>query len=286
VTSSGARSAALALIRAAHFQPTIAVTGFTTALALSSGCGRRSVGIGAAVLCGQLATGWSNDFIDRFRDSAAGRSDKPIVAGLVSPTLVRNCAITAGVVCVPVSMVSGWRAASVHLLAIGTAFTYNRWLKSTPFSVAPYVVAFGSLPAFVSLSLDGHHLPEPWTMVAAGLLGAGAHFINVLPDIDADASTGVRGLPQRFGHTRAVLAGTILLAASTAVVALGRWPLGVAAKGFTTTSTTAIGGVIAAAGLGRDRAARSLSLVAAASTVALYLAQNGLKTTARGSSRA
>ena len=58
-------------------------------------------------------------------------------------------------------------------------------------------------------------------MVAAGaLLGVGAHFVNVLPDLADDAATGVRGLPHRLGakHSSALAAG-VLVAATVVIVA-------------------------------------------------------------------
>ena len=65
--------------------------------------------------------------------------------------------------------------------------------------MVPYVVCFGLLPVFVVLGCPGTPAPPWWLPVAGGLLGAGAHFANVLPDLDDDAATGVRGLPHRLG---------------------------------------------------------------------------------------
>lgn len=57
--------------------------------------------------------------------------------------------------------------------------------------------------------------------MAGALLGSGAHFANVLPDLDADARTGVRGLPQRLGATGARASAALLLAAGSVVAVLG-----------------------------------------------------------------
>jgi 4-hydroxybenzoate polyprenyltransferase len=56
------------------------------------------------------------------------------------------------------------------------------------------------------------------------LLGIAAHFSNVLPDLDDDRATGVRGLPHRVGprSTGLVIAGA-LAGASTSIV-LGPGP--------------------------------------------------------------
>src|SRR2546421_255165 len=63
--------------------------------------------------------------------------------------------------------------------------------------------------------------PPWWMVLAGGLLGGGAHFVNVLPDIADDTRTGVRGLPQRLGPTGSWLAGGALLLAATAVLVFG-----------------------------------------------------------------
>lgn len=264
-----------ALIGASHFPPTLAVTTFATVLAISSGRGWTSVAVAAAVLCGQLTVGWSNDFIDRDRDLLSGRTDKPIPAGRVSARVVRNAAVVAATACVPLSMLSGWRAGCVHIVAVAVALSYNLGLKRTAFSVLPYVVAFGLLPVFVSLGRRAHPAPPSWTIVAAALLGGGAHFLNTLPDLDGDARTGVHGLPHRLGATGSVVVGAALLSGSVLTVSLApRQPLNGLGLILTISGMTVVAAVIAAAATGRSRLAWHLSLGAAAVTVALYLVRN------------
>src|SRR6202789_4337288 len=82
---SGVGRTALALLRASHPEPTVMVTALAVALAI--GTGRGGVGVlfvGAAVLAGQLSVGWHNDWLDAKRDSAAGRTDKPVAPGEIS----------------------------------------------------------------------------------------------------------------------------------------------------------------------------------------------------------
>lgn len=211
------------LVRACHFQPTLAVTTVTTALAVLSGRSAWGcVAVAAAVLAGQLSTGWSNDWFDAARDTATGRVDKPIVSGAVTVTTVRVAALSALAACVPLSLLSGWRAALVHLAAVGSAWSYNAALKATVVSPLPYAISFGLLPAFVTLGLPGHPWPRPVVMVATALLGVGAHFVNTLADREDDARTGIVGLPQRLSATACLLTGVALLAAC----ALAIWSLG------------------------------------------------------------
>jgi 4-hydroxybenzoate polyprenyltransferase len=263
---------AVAMARAAHIGPSLAVTAFTSALALRSGRRRRGASVTAAVLCGQLCVGWSNDYLDRDRDRVAGRTDKPIAVGAVAARSVGVAALVAGAVSVPLSYRSGRRAGSVHLAAIAAALAYNAGLKSTVWSVVPYAAAFGAVPAFVSLAGTDGRPPGGAETVAAALMGAGAHFVNTLPDRDVDAATGVQGLPQRMGRAAATVTGVALLGAAVAVVATtGDEPVGPLGHALTTASAGSVVAVLAAAATGRQRIAWTWSLATAAATVALYL---------------
>lgn len=266
----------IGLVRASHLQPTLAVTAIATALALSAGRGAGTAWVALAVLAGQLSVGWSNDHIDRHRDRLAGRTDKPIPSGAVPARVVGVSAVAALVACVPLSLLSGWRAGLVHLAAVALAWSYNLWLKATPASVVPFAFAFGALPAFVSLGLDGSPLPPAWAVVAGTLLGAGAHFVNTLPDLDDDERTGVRGLPHRLGARASLLAGALMLLSASLVLALAPAsrpsPLGAA---VTIGSLVAVTCVVATAIAGRPRTAWSWALGAAALSVAALLLRGG-----------
>ena len=115
----------------------------------------------------------------------------------------------------------GLEPAVILTVATGVALLYDWPLKSTVFSVLPYLVAFGLLPAFVVTALPGHPAPPAWLVVAAALLGGGAHFANVLPDLDDDAATGVRGLPHRLGATGSTIAAAVLLLGATLTLVFG-----------------------------------------------------------------
>jgi UbiA prenyltransferase family len=148
--------------------------------------------VAAAVLTGQLSIGWLNDALDVRRDIEVGRTDKPVVAGEVSVPTLRTAAAVAALACVPLSLASGAAAGAVHLVAVAAGWAYDAGVKSTAASVVPYLVCFGLLPVFVVLGLPGSPAPPWWLPVGGALLGAGAHFANVLPDLDDDAATGVR----------------------------------------------------------------------------------------------
>jgi 4-hydroxybenzoate polyprenyltransferase len=265
---------AIALARASHFQPTVAVTTIATGLAVAVGRGfGGTVAVMLAVLAGQLSVGWSNDYLDRDRDRRAHRTDKPIVAGTVKARTVGIAAIVAAVACVPLSFLSGWRAALVHLAAVALAWAYNAGAKNTMFSVVPYVLSFGVLPVFVTLGLPGHPLPPWWAVVAAALLGAGAHFVNTLADLDDDERVGIRGLPHRVGARGSLVVAAVLLASAVLVLTIapsgGAGPLGIV---LLVSALGAVVGVVVAGSTGHERGAWSLTLYVAGLSVALFLA--------------
>jgi len=209
------------LIRACHPEPTAAVTAVAAALAAATGRGPAgTIAVAAAVLAGQLSVGWMNDYRDRDRDVRVRRTDKPLVAGALAPTTLRAATVLAAVAVVPLSLLSGWFAGSLHLLAVGSAWAYNLRLKSSALSVLPYAVSFGLLPAFITAGLPGRPVLG-WLVAAGALLGAGAHFANVLPDIEDDLALGVRGLPHRLGATGSRIAAAMLLTAASVVLAVG-----------------------------------------------------------------
>lgn len=184
------------------------------------GAGRVAL-VAVAVLAGQLSVGWSNDAIDAGRDRTAGRLDKPVARGDLTECTVWTAALVAGAVCVPLSLACGWWAGVVHLGCVASAWVYNGVLKSTAWSFAPYAVSFGGLVVFVSLADRPSALPQWWLPVAAALLGVGAHLLNVLPDLEDDARTGIHGLPHRIGAHRLPAVATGVLGLGTLVVALG-----------------------------------------------------------------
>lgn len=211
----------VALFRASHPEPAAAVT--TVAGLLAWGFGHRPAGVVAVVLtvaASQLAVGWANDALDAERDAVVGRTDKPIAAGLVSQRTTARAAVAATLATPTLALTTNPVAAAVATIGLLSALLYDWPLKSSPLSVLPYAVSFGSMPAFVVLALPGTPAPPVWLVTAAALLGAGAHFANVLPDLDDDARTGVRGLPHRLGSggSRAAAIGLLLAATTTLVL--------------------------------------------------------------------
>jgi 4-hydroxybenzoate polyprenyltransferase len=267
------RTPVSALVQACHPEPSAAVTAIATALAVSAGRGASSAWVAGAFLSGQLSVGWSNDWIDADRDRRSARPDKPAARGEVAPEALRTAALLVATACVPLSLAMGALAGLVHLLAVAAAWGYNARLKSTVFSWLPYAFAFGLIPSIVTLGLPGSPWAPLWATAAGALLGVGAHLANVLPDLEDDAATGVRGLPHRLGADAAAALSAVLLLAATAVLAVGPGqpgPLGVGAL--------VAAAVVTGIGLGRarrpgSRAAFRAAIVVAVLDVVLLLAR-------------
>lgn len=262
------------LLRATHFAPSVAVTTFATLLALAAGRGAGSALVAVAVLAGQFSIGWANDWLDAGRDRAAGRSDKPLATGALQVHTVRTAALLALAVCVPLSLASGPVAGLVHLLAVALGWAYDLRLKATPLSVLPYAGAFALLPVFVLLGLPQGTPGAWWVAVGGGLLGAGAHFVNALPDLGDDVRLGVLGLPQRLGARRSLLAAALLLGAGVGVVTLGPGGAlgGVRAVGLVA-GLGCVTGAIVAGLAGRERLAFPLAIATSGVVVVALLSQ-------------
>jgi 4-hydroxybenzoate polyprenyltransferase len=253
VSERTAASVARALVGASHPEPCAAVT--VTATVLSAAAGRSPAGcvlVAATVLTGQLSVGWCNDTVDRERDRIAGRRDKPVALGQVSARTTGTAAGLALTACVPLSLANGLWAGLVHLVAVAWAWAYDLGLKRTLASWLPYAVSFGLLPAFVTLGLPGSPLPPAWATAASALLGVGAHLANVLPDLDDDLATGVRGLPQRLGRRRSRVLATAALVAASAVLVFGP-PGAPGLAGWLALAAVAAVAAVGVAAPGRDR---------------------------------
>jgi 4-hydroxybenzoate polyprenyltransferase len=281
------RQLAAALVAASHPEPAALVTALTSLLALAMGRGWGTLLLGAAVAAGQLCVGWTNDYLDRDLDRAAGRADKPLAAraeapgtaAQLRPVIVRHAAVVAGAACVALSLAVSLGFAIAHLAAVASAMAYNAGpmaynagLKALPASVVPYALAFGLLPVAVTLGLPQPRLPPTWAVAASALIGAGGHFTQALPDIPVDRRLGIRGLPQLLGQTASGVAAATLLLTGTLVVLLAPGRPGLAQFAAAAAATALAAGIVAATLADRARLAFRLTLAAAAGAVVAFLA--------------
>lgn len=211
-----------ALWRCSHPGPTVVVTVLALVLGVAAGldAGRLAL-LGAAVIAGQLSVGWSNDAIDGARDRAVGRRDKPIARGEITAKAVWMAAGIAVGIAAALSALLGPVFLASHGLALASAWAYNLGLKNTALSVAPFVLSFGLFPSLATLALPPPAFAAPWATLAGATLGIAVHFSNVLPDLEDDARTGVRGLPHRLGARASAVCAFVAVEVGAVVVLLG-----------------------------------------------------------------
>jgi 4-hydroxybenzoate polyprenyltransferase len=246
---------ATALARASHLEPALAVTTVAVLLALAAGVGPgRAVLVGVAVLAGQAAIGWCNDWLDADRDRAVGRRDKPVVQGVVTPTTLRSGTLAAVALAVVLSLLLGVVPGLLLLVLVASGLAYDAGLKRTALSPLPYLTGFGALPAGVVAAAPGAPA-APWWLVAAGAaLGGAAHVANVAPDVADDLATGVRGLPHRVGPVPSAVACALLLGTASLLLVLG--PVGPPSGLGWAACALAVPAVVVAALAGNPRARR------------------------------
>jgi 4-hydroxybenzoate polyprenyltransferase len=142
----------------------------------------------------------------------------------VTPRATGIATVIALLLTFALSAALGWPGGAA---VVGTAvcgWAYNLGLKATVLSWLPYAIAFGLLPAVVTLSDSPPRWPPAWALTAGALLGVAAHLANALPDLRDDEATGVRGLPHRLGAKATALTGAALLLAASAVILFGSGP--------------------------------------------------------------
>ncbi|MFI7498234.1 UbiA family prenyltransferase [Streptomyces sp. NPDC049687] len=213
----------LALLAAAHGGPALAVGVIAGLLALRSDLRPLDAAVvTAAVLTGQLTIGWGNDLRDLPRDRAVGRTDKPLACGDLPVDWVVRALVVAGLACLVLSALAGWRVALVNVvLGVGAGHAYNLGLKATRWSWVPYACACGTLPSVVTLAGAAPAWAPPWATGTGAALGVGAHLLNTLPDLADDERTGVRGLPHRIGERPSRVLAVVLLSAASLLAVLG-----------------------------------------------------------------
>ena len=188
-----------AYLKAAHFGPTMIVTGISFIFGTRLWWEGPAYIIAFTVFCGQLLIGWSNDIYDYQDDLVHNRTNKPLVAGTITIDNLRKATFILFPFALLVNLLGplGIKGGSVYLLGVGCGIAYNFYFKFSPLSPLPYAIACAALPASVYYSVD--RTPPIWVLAAGSLLGVGFHFLNVLKDIEKDQISSIKGLPQIVG---------------------------------------------------------------------------------------
>jgi 4-hydroxybenzoate polyprenyltransferase len=226
-----------------------------------------------AVAGSQLFTGATNDLVDAERDRVAGRQEKPLIAGAVTPNVALWIASAGLGLQLVASLALGTLPLLLGLAAAFSAAVYNLALSRTPLSPIPYLVSFGILPLWIAAGV-GVELERVLPAVPlAAAFAVAAHLANTLRDFDTDTSTGSRSLAQVIGrrntHLLAVgCAAAVGLGVGVALILGGR--MGGASLGL-----GAIGLAAVAFGARRDQWLLSALLVAAVTWTAAWALSTG-----------
>ena len=207
-----------AYLKAAHFGPTMLITAISFALGTQLWWEGPAYVIAFTVFLGQLIIGWSNDLYDYQDDLKHNRTNKPLVAGTITPENLRRTTFIFIPIAVIANLISplGLKGGSVYLLGVGCGIAYNFYFKFSPLSPLPYAIALAALPASVYYSVD--RTPPLWILAGGSLLGVGFHFLNVLKDIEKDQSSSIKGLPQIVGKRASAVIAIILIVIAIVVV--------------------------------------------------------------------
>lgn len=146
-----------------------------------------------------------NDYFDRHVD--AGRADKPLVTGAISPRAAATTGAVLALLAIALSLPFGFWLMLLTIAGLGGGLLYDVGLKYTLFSWLPFSLAFPTLPvwAWVGVHPNG---PFPlqllWVVPVGGALAFSIHLSDTLPDLASDSRAGVRGLAHRLGVGRSV----------------------------------------------------------------------------------
>jgi 4-hydroxybenzoate polyprenyltransferase len=173
------------------------------------------------MFCVQAAIGATNDYCDRDLD-ALTKPSKPIVRGAIEPGAALVLAAAFAVVAGLLSATFGPLSVAAGAVGLAAGLAYDFRLKRTVLSAVPFMVALAALPFWVWLSLGRFDTNLWWLLAFAPFAGLAVHLANTLPDLDADARAGVRGLAHTIGRRASIaLAWTSLAAAIAFALLLG-----------------------------------------------------------------
>jgi geranylgeranylglycerol-phosphate geranylgeranyltransferase len=175
--------------------------------------------LGVAMVAMQAGIGTANDLIDEPGDQGL-KLGKPLPRGLLSRAAARWIFVASTGVGLALSAVSGPAVLSVAVAGVAVGLVYDRWLKGTIWSWAPFAVGLPLLPVYTWLGATGR-LPAAFDVLlpAAFLAGAALAVANVLADEERDAAAGAETIATRLG-SRCAFGVSVVLHAIVAVIAV------------------------------------------------------------------
>lgn len=148
---------------------------------------------------GQFAVGAFNDYCDADLDAAA-KPGRPIPSGAAT----RHGALmaTGVLLSITLALAAPFGPSTLFLAVLGTGagLAYDRLLKRTAWSWAPYVLGLPILPLWSWSTLGELPLAAGWAYPFGALLALALHLANALPDDQSDREASAGGLVQFLGR--------------------------------------------------------------------------------------
>ncbi|HUP26893.1 MAG TPA: UbiA family prenyltransferase [Chloroflexia bacterium] len=144
-----------------------------------------------------------NDYFDRPYD--AGRRDKPVASGTITPAIAATLGAIFGLSCLLLALPIGPWLLLLTAVGLTGGLIYDAGLKRTAFSWLPFSVAFPTLPLWAWAGVEGRFPPQlAWVVPVGGVMVLGIHLADTIPDLTGDTEAGVRGLAHRIGLQRSL----------------------------------------------------------------------------------
>jgi 4-hydroxybenzoate polyprenyltransferase len=102
------------------------------------------------------------------------------------------------------------------MFGVACGVAYNFYFKFSFLSPLPFAIAFAALPSCIAISKN--IMPPTWMWLGGALFGMAAHFINVIKDMKQDQISEIKGLPQRLGTRKSIVAAALLIALGLFVI--------------------------------------------------------------------
>ncbi|MBM2811298.1 MAG: UbiA prenyltransferase, partial [Chloroflexi bacterium] len=147
----------------------------------------------------QFAVGAFNDYCDADLD-AASKPSRPIPSGVATRqgALLATVALLASTLALGASF--GPSTFAFTVLGTFPGLAYDRFLKRTPWSWAPYVLGLPILPLWSWSTLGELPSAAAWAYPFGALLALALHLANALPDHESDREASAGGLVQFLGR--------------------------------------------------------------------------------------
>ena len=239
----------MGVARLIHPFPSV-LDGFVVALVatVAGGDTATAVRLGLSMMAFQFAIGALNDLVDAPVDRI-GKSDKPIPAGLVTPSAARGIVVGSALAGIVLAAPGGLALIVIGLVGLSVGAWYDLRAKGTTLSWLPFALGVPLLPVFAWYGAAGS-LPGVFLVLvpAAANAGTALAIANAVVDMERDEAAGIESIALALGARRASwlivgLQGVVAALALGTAAVVGA-PTGWAAAVLITACVPIAGGVL------------------------------------------